>query len=62
MSEAEPSSPCTGVCTIDATRLCQGCLRTLDEIAAWPSASSAQKRAILGDAAKRMLAASARPA
>jgi predicted Fe-S protein YdhL (DUF1289 family) len=29
-------SPCIGVCRIDeATGLCAGCLRTLDEIAAW---------------------------
>jgi hypothetical protein len=29
-------SPCISVCTIDQhTGLCAGCLRTLDEIAAW---------------------------
>jgi len=29
-------SPCISVCRIDdATGLCVGCLRTLDEIAAW---------------------------
>ena len=31
-------SPCTGVCRIDARHgLCAGCLRSLDEIAAWPT-------------------------
>lgn len=40
-------SPCIGVCTMDAASgLCQGCLRTLGEIAAWSSASEAQRRAI----------------
>lgn len=43
-----PASPCTGTCTLDPlTRLCKGCGRTMDEIMAWPSASAAQKHAIL---------------
>lgn len=29
-------SPCTGVCTLGEDGLCEGCLRTGDEIAAWP--------------------------
>jgi uncharacterized protein len=33
---ARVASPCIGICRIDPqTRLCEGCLRTLDEIAAW---------------------------
>lgn len=44
----EPASPCTGTCTLDPlTRLCRGCARTIEEIMAWPSASAAEKRAIL---------------
>jgi uncharacterized protein len=40
-------SPCVSVCLMDAkTGLCQGCLRTLDEIAAWSSAGDALKRDI----------------
>lgn len=50
-SEAERrrvESPCVGVCIIDEdTGLCEGCLRTLDEVARWSSASSEQRRAIL---------------
>jgi len=43
-----PASPCTGLCTLDpATGQCQGCRRTLDEIAAWPSLDDAGKRALL---------------
>lgn len=41
-------SPCVGVCVIeDATGLCAGCLRTLDEIALWGSSDEAQRREIL---------------
>jgi predicted Fe-S protein YdhL (DUF1289 family) len=40
-------SPCTSVCKIDdATGLCAGCLRTLDEIAAWSVLDDAQRRAV----------------
>jgi hypothetical protein len=28
-------SPCTGVCTINASGHCQGCFHTLDEIGSW---------------------------
>lgn len=35
------------VCQMDKTSgLCQGCLRTLDEIAAWGSADEATKRQV----------------
>lgn len=40
-------SPCMSVCQMDeASGLCGGCLRTLDEIAAWGNASDATRRAI----------------
>ena len=43
----EIPSPCTSVCTIDpATGWCAGCLRTIDEIAAWGSLDAAAKRAV----------------
>jgi uncharacterized protein len=42
------ASPCTSVCTIDqASGLCAGCFRTLDEIAGWIRLSDEQKRAVL---------------
>jgi len=54
MIEAHPPSPCNKVCTINQiTQICGGCARTLDEIAAWPSASAGQKRAILDQIAQR---------
>ena len=43
------ASPCTSVCTIDqASGLCAGCFRTLDEIANWIRLSDEEKRAVVG--------------
>ena len=40
-------SPCMSVCHMDeATGLCQGCLRTIDEIALWGNADDAFKRVV----------------
>ena len=40
-------SPCVDVCTMDpASGLCTGCLRTIDEIAAWGVLDDAQKREV----------------
>ena len=40
-------SPCTDVCRIDpASGLCEGCLRTIDEIAAWGGLDDRAKREI----------------
>ena len=47
MTEERVPSPCIGVCRIDAaTRLCAGCLRTLDEIAAWSTLDDPSRRAV----------------
>ena len=47
-AERSPLSPCLGICLMDpATRMCRGCLRTIDEIRGWYEASAADKRAIL---------------
>jgi predicted Fe-S protein YdhL (DUF1289 family) len=47
-------SPCIGVCVIDdASGLCEGCLRTLDEIALWGSSSAAQRREALAEIERR---------
>jgi len=56
MSDAPPASPCLGICLMDpATRMCRGCLRTIDEIRAWYDASAAEKRAILARLDQRRL-------
>jgi predicted Fe-S protein YdhL (DUF1289 family) len=40
-------SPCNNVCRIDAgTGLCAGCLRSIDEIAAWGSLGEDGRRAV----------------
>jgi predicted Fe-S protein YdhL (DUF1289 family) len=47
-SRAPVTSPCTNNCHLDqATGRCTGCLRTVDEIMQWPSATAAEKRQIL---------------
>lgn len=44
----DPPSPCIGVCVINPhTQLCEGCARTLDEIAAWWDLNPAQKQAVI---------------
>ena len=40
-------SPCINVCRMSpATGLCEGCLRTIDEIAAWATLSDDAKNAV----------------
>ena len=40
-------SPCTDVCRIDpASGWCEGCLRTIDEIAAWGALDDGAKREV----------------
>jgi hypothetical protein len=47
MSEGAVASPCISVCRMDAkTGLCEGCLRTLDEIAAWSTMADEDKRRV----------------
>jgi predicted Fe-S protein YdhL (DUF1289 family) len=46
-ASARVPSPCISVCRIDAaTGLCVGCLRTLDEIAAWGALDDAARRRV----------------
>lgn len=43
-------TPCIKVCVIDpATRLCEGCARSLDEIAAWGTLSPVDRRRIMAE-------------
>ena len=47
-------SPCVNVCRMDeATGLCLGCLRTLDEIALWSVLDEEDKRAVWAALAQR---------
>jgi hypothetical protein len=41
------ASPCIGVCRMGDDDICEGCLRTLDEIAEWSNASDGRRLAIV---------------
>jgi predicted Fe-S protein YdhL (DUF1289 family) len=47
-------SPCVDVCIMDPdSGLCQGCLRTLDEIARWSAMSEAEQEQVVACLPKR---------
>lgn len=53
-------SPCISVCRMDAhTGLCEGCFRTIDEIARWSALPDAERRAVWRAIAVRRAAAGA---
>jgi predicted Fe-S protein YdhL (DUF1289 family) len=52
------SSPCVGVCILDADGVCIGCYRRVEEIAAWTRMTDFQKAQIIAALAKRRLALS----
>jgi predicted Fe-S protein YdhL (DUF1289 family) len=46
--EQEVASPCVNICRMDAASgYCEGCRRSLEEIASWSAYSQAEKRAVL---------------
>jgi uncharacterized protein len=48
-------SPCVSVCRMNMdTELCEGCLRTLDEIAAWGRMDDATKREVWQSIGERL--------
>ena len=54
MSTTPCPSPCVNVCRMnEATGLCEGCLRTLDEIACWSLLDDAEKSAVWDELAQR---------
>jgi predicted Fe-S protein YdhL (DUF1289 family) len=48
-----PESPCVGVCRIGDDGYCEGCLRTLAEIAAWAAMNEAERVAVWERLAER---------
>ena len=51
---AEIESPCIKVCVIHPeTRLCTGCLRSIDEIGAWSRLSHDARTAVMDDLPNR---------
>ena len=60
-SQAVPS-PCVDICRMNpASGLCEGCLRTLDEIGAWSRLDDDGKRAVWRQLALRRAATAAEP-
>jgi uncharacterized protein len=58
----EISTPCIRSCILDpATGLCEGCGRTLDEVAQWLQMSETERKRIMGELASRRRRASAPP-
>lgn len=55
-------SPCLSICRMDAaTGLCEGCLRTLEEIAAWSTLDDEAKRTVWQVIAQRALRTEQQP-
>ncbi|PRC93729.1 DUF1289 domain-containing protein [Solimicrobium silvestre] len=55
-SVAVTPSPCTNICKIDAqTGWCEGCWRTIDEIAGWGSAGEPVKELIMQNIEQRKI-------
>lgn len=46
--DVDVASPCINVCRMNPDKaVCEGCLRTLDEIASWSAMSPEEKREVL---------------
>ena len=59
---AHVPSPCISVCRMDAsTGWCEGCLRTIDEIAGWSTFDDNAKRAVWDAIEMRHAACMAQP-
>jgi len=55
-------TPCIRICQIDdATRLCRGCLRSLDEIANWARYPASERARIMRELATRQPPGAAAP-
>lgn len=55
-------SPCVNICRMDdATGVCTGCLRTLDEIAVWSLLDDTEKRAVWIELERRRVASWRQP-
>jgi uncharacterized protein len=53
MNQSVPS-PCISICIMnESTGLCEGCLRTIDEIMSWGALADAQKTEVWTEIAKR---------
>ncbi len=56
-STRDVPSPCVDVCRMnEATGYCEGCWRTIDEIAGWPVMTPEEKRKVVNGLDNRRLA------
>lgn len=46
-------SPCIGICTLDKHKICQGCFRSVGEIAAWTCMTDRQRQSAVEQANRR---------
>jgi predicted Fe-S protein YdhL (DUF1289 family) len=46
-------SPCVGICTMGDDGLCNGCLRTIDEIARWGAMGDGERLRLMDDVLPR---------
>jgi predicted Fe-S protein YdhL (DUF1289 family) len=46
-------TPCIHVCQLNRDNICVGCLRSLDEISAWPDADTDERVRILDNMTER---------
>ena len=60
--QSRAPSPCIGICRMDDAGLyCSGCLRTLDEVATWSTATEETRYEILRNVAARRAAVKPEP-
>jgi len=53
-ARSEMESPCIKICVIEPkSRLCTGCLRSVDEIGAWSRMSAEARSAVMADLPSR---------
>ncbi|MFA8440463.1 DUF1289 domain-containing protein [Yoonia sp.] len=53
-ARAEIESPCIKICVIEPkSRLCTGCLRSIDEIGAWSGMSAEARSAVMAELPSR---------
>lgn len=56
-ADGNAPSPCISLCRMNPqTGLCEGCLRTIDEIAQWSSATEEMKRKVWTEIRRRQQA------
>lgn len=53
INEQPVASPCTGICTLNADKVCVGCFRTSHEIFQWRGLDNAGRREVLALCSER---------